>query len=284
MELPIAPQTYQPSAEALVRAAKRAGATISRALAEETPLEGAVAFTNAARQGVAAANCAVELQTDGVGAGVLLDRIEAHFQKAGARCRLVHYAEQDWPEELSRALESRGYRPSVRRVFQLREHCRPKLVDPRVQIIPARAAYGQLRQFYVTMAQRDPQECDGVLPQEFASARVDELDETRLDRFLARLGGEPVGVADVLTLGQIGVLGGVYTLPERRSGGLGVTLVAHAIEYCQRAQFEHVVLELAENCRATAFYEALGFRAVATFKRYKLPRAGIDNSLGPCAS
>jgi GNAT superfamily N-acetyltransferase len=283
MELPIAPQTYQPSAEAFVRAAKRAGATVSRALAEETPLEGAVAFTNAARRNVAAANCAVELQTDGVGAEALLARIESHFQKAGTRCQLMHYAEQDWPQDLSRAVEARGYCPSMRRVFQLREHRRPKLVDRRVQIIPARAAYGQLRRLYLTMAQRDPQECDGVSPEEFASARVDELDETRLDRFLARLDGEPVGVADVLTLGQIGVLGGVYTLPERRSGGLGVTLVTHVVEYCLRAQFEHVVLELAENCRATAFYEALGFRPVATFKRYKLPRTGISPSC-PCAS
>jgi GNAT superfamily N-acetyltransferase len=269
MELPIARQSYEPSSEALVRAVKRAEVILARAVAEELVLDGATVFTNPGRAGFQGCNWAGDLRVEpGESGEGLMGEVEGVFEKAGTRCGLLQYSEQVWPEGLSRVIESRGFRASNRTIGLLRGYRRSRVMDGRVQIVPARAVYPRLGGFYERMALDDDYAGNGS-PAEFAGAMIDRLDETRYEVFIGRVGGEAVGMAGVLTVGSMGVLRDIYALPSCRGTGIGAALVGHVIGHCERSRFEQVVLELARGCRSQRFYESLGFVEAAWYTRYQ---------------
>src|SRR6187399_1446594 len=101
MELPIAKQSYLPTAESLVRAIQRADVIQNRTAAEETQLEGAVAFTNARRPSIRMINRAVDLVIpDGSTADAVLEEVFAHYRAAGVTCHNLHVAGANWPAAL----------------------------------------------------------------------------------------------------------------------------------------------------------------------------------------
>lgn len=90
MELTIAPQSYRPSADALIRAIKRASVILARMVSQETSLAGATAFCNPARPGVRCGNHAAEVNlVDGASPDDVLAGIDAHFAGQGARCHVL---------------------------------------------------------------------------------------------------------------------------------------------------------------------------------------------------
>lgn len=74
--------------------------------------------------------------------------------------------------------------------------------------------------------------------------------------FLARIGARPVGTARLLPDGHIGR---VAVLFDQRGRGIGLALMAAAIDAARRRGLEHV--ELAAQLHAQPFYERLGFCA-----------------------
>ena len=268
MELPIAPQQNQPSPDAMVRAVRRARMIVARMVGEETALGRATAFTNRDRPGVRLANCAfeVEARQEGNEPSVLRE-IKAHFEQHGVTCHTIDAGAADWPPALVSQFESGGYGGRKKTVFLMRDYRRPAGIHEDLQVIPARAAYGELRPFYESMA-RSEFGADHTLATDFAAVMIDRLDEARLELFLGRLDGRPVGVAGVVTLGNIGVFDPAYTDPEHRGKGIGAAMAAHTFDHCQRALFEQVLIERSEGCVSIPFYEALGFERAAEFVRY----------------
>lgn len=257
MELPIAPQTYQPSPQALVRAIQRSNLILARMTAEETALDGATALTNPERPGVSFANCAMEVDVpQGQTAARVLENIDAHFTERGLR-GLMLSAANEWPADMLPLLETRGYRPRKMNVFLVTDYVSSRELNNNLQIIPGRAAYAELRKLFEESAA------------DTADAMLDRLDEPRAEVFLGRLHSQPAGVVVVVTLGQIGVIDFVYTATSARGQGVATTLLAHALDHCQRAQFEQVILEAPEGCPAVPVYQRLGFKPVASFTQYE---------------
>ncbi len=270
MELPIAPQTYQPTPEALVRAVMRSNLILARMAAEETTLDGATALTDPKRPRVRFVNCAMEVSVpEGFTAASVLDGIDAHFAQRGLRCGALYPASK-WPADMTRLIESRGYRPRTMDVHLLASYLPPETVNAALQIIPGRAAMREVRELFQESA---AMESGGgaALAAEIADAMMDRLDEPRAEIFLARLDRRPLGVVVLVTLGQIGVIDFVYTAAGARGKGVGTTLLGHAIEHCKRAQFERVILEAPPGCPAVPLYARLGFKPVASFVQYERP-------------
>ena len=272
MELPIAPQTYQPSPDALVRAIKRADLILARMVAEETALEGATAMTNPRRPGVHMANFAADLRVpEGSTADAVLDEIADHFQSRNLACHYMQCNETHWPDDLAQSLSRRGYqRGPTASVCLLHDYTPPKRDMPAMQVIPGRAAYAQLQEFYVQSA-RDHHGADDALAAQIAQSQIDHLDEPRFDMFVGRIDGRIAGIAGVITLGNIGVIDNVYTAPQFRGRGVASALMHHTIEHCSRALFEQVILEVLADSRALPLYESLGFKPVASYHKFVRP-------------
>lgn len=271
MELPIAKQTYQPTTDTLIRAAKRATLMLGRAIARETALNGGVALSNRDRPHVAAANFAGEVTApDHLTPREAIDQLMAHYSDQGLACYALDSAQTYWHDALPPILSSLGYFPSNRLVCLLERYAPPSpdRCNDRLQIIPARAAYGELRAFFMEMAATQDR-ADADTAAAVAQARVDQLDEPQLELFLGRLDGRPVGVAGVCTLGNIGVLYDLFTLSRVRKQGIGATLMDYLIDHCTRAQFAQVIASFPQNCPHLPFYQAIGFRSLGTFIRFR---------------
>jgi len=269
VELPIAAESYQPSADALVRAIKRGDVLLARMAAEETQLEGATALVNPARSGIRRVNLAAEVHLpEGLTAGEVLKGLDTHFESAGARCLELQCTEQDWPEPLAEAAASRSYARRERAVYLLKEYAPPSPKAADLQVIPGRAAYGQVAAISRLGARTRWAGDDEAAANQWAETRIDFLDEPRLELFLGRIEGQPVGYASLLSLGQMGVVEDVYTAPDFRRRGVATRLMAHVIGLCQRAQFEQVILAVDPDNPARALYDKLGFREITRFSTF----------------
>lgn len=270
MELPVAPQTYSPSTDALIRAVKRADRILARMAAEEAECDGFTVFTNPSRPQVHMANYACEVRIpDGLSPAQLLDRIEAHFAALSCRCHRLVGNDIIWPDDSANSIEARGFTPIKRQVYLLTHYAAPAQLNEKLQIIPARAAYVQLRALYKTSAlsQYDMADDDA---DHLADTHIDHLDEPRSESFLGRLDGKPVGAVNLVTLGQIGVIENLFTDKAVRNQGVASTLLAHAIDHCQRALFEQVILETDQNnVAAQRLYERFGFKPAAEYHYYQ---------------
>jgi GNAT superfamily N-acetyltransferase len=271
MELPIAPQTYRPTTDALVRAAKRASLVLGRTLADEQSLDEGTLLYSAERPDVAAANFAGEVtvppQTTPREA---VERIMSHYREHGLTCHALDAAETYWPDAVPPILSGLGYFPSNRMVCLLDAYQAPpaECQCEGLQIIPARASYGELWSFFMEMVVMQDR-ADAGHAEAVARASVDQLDEPRLEVFLGRLDGKAVGVCGVLTLGNMGVLYDLFTLPSARKRGVGAAMMAHTLDLCRRSQFEQVIASFPQNCPHLPFYQGLGFKVVGTFIRFR---------------
>lgn len=253
--------------ETLVRSIKRADAILARPIATETYLEGATAYTAAQYRAVAAANGALDLRlTPGAGAIAVLDELDAHFKQAGTDCLCLECSDITWPDELKQLLQHRGYESVKRHVYQLLRY-QPAEPSPQVQVIPGRAAYGEIQQLYHAYARE--QSLSDAQAKQHAAATIDQLDESRIDLFLARRQRAPVGAASLLTLGNIGVILDGFALASDATDEVWRTLSARIIDHCQRAQFEQVIVRLDDGDTRASLFEAMGFVQAATYESYR---------------
>lgn len=269
MELPVAPQTYRPSAEQLVRAVKRSQRILARMVADETDLDGAVAFFCKEHPDVEQVNFAAEVhvheddQADV--AGPLINRVLNHFQEQGGRCTAIYGAHVDWPAVLVQAITSQGFEARSRDVLMLTGYAPPTL-NEQLQIIPGRASYAEMRKILGIQHK----ELKSDVPADAATeVAVGLLDEPRLDVFLGRLDRKPAGYVSVLSLGNIGVIRDVYVGPDFRDRGVGRTLISSALDHCRRALFEQVIIQTAGQDPRSRLLESLGFKVAATYEYYR---------------
>ncbi len=253
--------------ESLVRSIKRADAILARPIATETPLEGATAYTATRYPAIAAANGALDVRlTAGADATAILDELDAHFKQAGVDCLALECSDMAWPVELKPLLPRRGYEPIRRHVLQLIRH-QPAEPSPLVQVIPGRAAYGEIQRLYHDHARE--RLLSETHAKQHADAIIDQLDESRIDLFLARRGRVPVGAASLLTLGNVGVILDGFALAGDADQQVWRTLWARIIDHCRRAQFEQVIVRLDEGDGRASLFEAMGFVQVAVYESYR---------------
>lgn len=270
MKLPIAQESYQPSAGTLRRAATRAELTLARTAGTETVLDGAVAIVNTSRPGVHMVNFAGDVSVpQGSTAEAVLDEVLAHFADAGATCWTLYTVDGTTSDDLTNAAEARGFEPQQTILMKVRQRRAVSGLNDQLQIIPARAAYGELRELY----RADAAELmdDTTIREHLVESSVDHYDEPRLEGFIGRLEGKAAGIVAVVTLGQIGYISDVFTLPQVRRLHVARTLLSYLLDHCARAQFEQVLLEVEpENEPAIALYKSMGFAEIARMTSYQL--------------
>lgn len=268
MKLPIASESYQPSADTLVRAVRRSEIVLARVCAEETILDGVTAYTHSDRVGVRCANFAAELQQVGDLDPVdVLNALFDHFAAQGTTCLTLAAADAKWPDGFAAPIEERGFKPRTRHVYRMGSYQPPKRINETLQIVPARSLYGELKPFYESMARRE-HGADDALAKAYAATMIDRLDEPRLELFIARLEGKPVAVAGTCSLGDTGVIVPAWSDPDHRGQGIAGTLMAHVLDLCKRAQFEQVIIDRSEGCTSVGFYQSLGFAVIAQYVKY----------------
>ena len=267
MELPVI-QRGSPSASALVRAVKRGQVILARTVATETELDIATIFVNPERPRIWIANSAHDLAPrEGCSAQDVIDQVFEPFEGAHISCHVLHAAEPQWSAEVGSVLADRGYGPKKYQVLLLHRYVPPMHREADLQVIPIRAAYAEARRIYHDQAMIE-QRGDSSLARDLTETRIDMLDEPRLEVFLGRWHGRPVGVAGVLTLGDIGVIHPTFIHSDFRDKGMGSALTAHVLEHCQRAVIQSVVLQRPDGCGSIPFYESLGFGVIASFDSY----------------
>ena len=291
MELPVAPASYQPTPDALLRAAKRVDVILARTIATETPLDAATAFISGDYPLVPMANFATDLTLDinqaqrpGHDPESLLSQLEVHFETNSARCVTLDSADPTWPPPVAQAIEHRGYRPIKRHLYQLKHAAAsPRL--PSLQILPARSMYKPLLDWYrPLMASLYGRDADPEAVRQQAQAWIDLLDEPRYELFLGRVNGLCVATAGVVTLGQIGVLHGLHVhiaeqeIDQGLDGPINPDAIAkamlgHVFDHCARAQFDTVIVESGDDAKPhdAAWWASWGFESVASFIRYTRP-------------
>ncbi len=308
MELHVARQPGQKtSPEALVRSLKRADAVLARAAAEETLLQGATAYVSPARPTVTSVNTAFDLRVPpGMSADAVLDELFNHYAKSGTTCARLNTSALPWPAPLAQALTQRGYREQKLALHTLVGYQSPRELRGDVQIIPGRAAYAELRRFVIERVAADElrnastgtplhphpsplpegegvaaehadafvvQQADAFVVQQadafvvqHADAMMDQLDDARIEIFLARVARRPVGLTSLLTLGNVGVLLDLFATNQDES--VLQVLMARMIEHCQRAQFEQVIVSLADGDPRGAFFTSLGFKPILEYSAF----------------
>ncbi|MEX2215917.1 MAG: hypothetical protein WD768_17530 [Phycisphaeraceae bacterium] len=266
MDLPLARQPGQKtSLEGLIRAAKRADVILLRMVGEESYLDGATVYLSETHPQVVEANGAYDLRVPpGGDAAQIVDALINKFTEAGSTCFTCDASEPEWPAPLAAALEARGYQPQTLAMAQLAAYAPPALVDDQLQVIPGRAAYNELHRIYTERYQAT----GAGSPEDAAKARVDQLDDPRVDLFLARRDRQPVGLTGLLTLGNIGVVLDLFTAPTCDDPAVLNTLASHLVDYCMRAQFEQVIARFDPADSRRPFFESLGFKVVGQYVRY----------------
>lgn len=283
MELTIAPQSYQPDGQALIRAIHSASAVLARTVVEEQEIPqagGALSYISPDHPGVRAVNfaSAIELpdhatthattNATSTDAASLVQAIDDHFTSQNSVCQVLYPRQAALSSAMEDAVQAVGYQPVRRKVFLLSRYRRPEAINENVQIVPARAIYQKLDGFYQHMAKVE-HHADGPLAANFARTMIDFLDEPRLELLIARVNGKNMAAAGVLSLGQIGVLIPAWSDPQSRGQGIAKTLMTHLLDFCARALFTQVIIDRSEHCTAIPFYQSLGFSPVAEFTKYR---------------
>lgn len=101
-----------------------------------------------------------------------------------------------------------------------------------------------------------------VFIEEQGVSEADELDDKDDDaiHLLALSGGEAIGSARLLVLGEVGKIGRVCVLPQARGQGIGAGLIRDAVaRLC--AQPGVAKIKLGAQTHALGFYQSLGFTA-----------------------
>ncbi len=277
MELPIAPQTYQASPLALIRTVRQADVMMMSASTEPVEIDGALVFINPKLPGVHMANCATQLHApEGQSPHEVLRRVFDIFASQQQRCYWLQTAELDWSQAWQSAAMTCGYQPGPKAAVLRLNHWLPpsneyiqKLTSVAGwQILPGRVVRHALRALFEQKSQSE----DGASPalaQQLAQWHIARLDEPRCETLVARWDGQIVGYVSVVSVGAVGVIDDVYTMPSWRHRGVATALLEQALDLCARAQHESVVLESLVDGEAIGMYQRRGFVVIGEHRRYE---------------
>ncbi len=229
MELPVIHTDPAGEPGHLIRTVKRVLADLACCSAEPVELAVGRAFARPDRPDADLVNWTFDLRLpDHVDAARVLDDVQAHYASVGGRCRGVVSTDVDFDAELIAELTRRGWRARPVDVLVLKTLTIPSGWNEQVQVLPARAVIEQYQLLYEQV---------GPTP---ADCAVEQLDEARLDSFVARVDRKVVSEASVVSVGDVGVIRSVIERPEVVGRGIADRLLVDLFGLCGRAQFRAV--------------------------------------------
>ncbi len=193
----------------------------------------------------------IELGEDAAGAPTLID---AFFREHDAECGAWRPRLEQPPEPLEPLAAQRGLArcESVSLVLPLER--RISAVE-RIRCLSARA----MRRTYTQVLTRRA-ELAGAWGAAWQYAMLERLNDPQYEALLALRGDQPLGIAALLQVGQIGRLCDFFVLPEQRRMGVGTALAAQLVATARRWRLLPVCLEIdTQNLPARAWAQRLGF-------------------------
>jgi ribosomal protein S18 acetylase RimI-like enzyme len=260
----LAPSRRHPAPDDLVRLYHRLELHRSRALADETEIDGCAAFVNPELQHVPAANRLLDAVIPaGATAGEMVERVTAFYAGRGSVCH--HWVPNPTvpasrTEPLRAYLQTRGYEHVSDDILYLSQALgeRPE-ARADLQILPARAAFAHARRIAAEAAAERP--APGG-----AEAAMLHLDDPQYECLLAIDQGKPVGRAGLLTVGELGLVEQLFVLPQARRQHVASTLVSHLLALAARALLRHVLLRIdPAHTAAQGLFHPFGFQRIGAF-------------------
>jgi GNAT superfamily N-acetyltransferase len=270
MPLPILNHPTSPGGEDLLRFYDHTQKLWSEHLAEAVQLDVGTAYANVELPGVDDANRILDAALpDGMTAAAAVKAAHESYLGRGGRC-MAWVMNPSAPFQQNRPLieyllES-GFAHRRAAVMYLKKANAQVPPSPvRLQIIPARASFRHVRVLAEEFAaqRRVPQLADAVLL---------HLDDPHWDSFLALDGTIPVGMAGVMTAGNVGRIDQVFVSESYRRRGAGKLLISRVLETCARSLLKHVMLGVSEdNLPAISLYQKFGFARIGAESSYHPP-------------
>jgi GNAT superfamily N-acetyltransferase len=182
------------------------------------------------------------------------DQVESYYASRGLRCTRWTPAADQPPEPLGTLLTPRGFSEHRTRAMLLTRWVKMTPLSS-VRIVPARAMRRALDAVFADGG-NDP----NTEPAVYVAATHERIDDPALDLFVALLDGEPVGVMDLLQVGEIGCVKTAFTHASVRGRGVGTALLAHVLQLAQRLALRHICVEVeATDEPVEAFFQRAGF-------------------------
>lgn len=143
-----------------------------------------------------------------------------------------------------------------------------------VHIVPGRSSYAGLHQLAdaILIHERN-QILDTKVREQFMLAAERHLDDPRIDSLLA-LSEEatPLGVSNIVNVGEIGVVTSFIVHPDQRGRGIGASLMAATLELAARSRYRHVTIVCSRNDPGIErFYGKCGFTRIGVIESWTRP-------------
>ncbi|MFO0840117.1 MAG: GNAT family N-acetyltransferase [Phycisphaerae bacterium] len=216
-------------------AIRRANQVYFEQVGARTTLNCCYAYVNETHPNLPTCNFVGEVALRGDGAACW-DEVQRFFAERQATCsRWIPSAEQ-LPEELDALLAPHGFvrRESVANILH-REAAPP---DPRIRVLAARAMRRAYTQIASRRALEHPRWSDAL-----TSVQLERLNDAQYDAFVALRGDEPLAMAALLQVGEIGRLCDMYVIPEARRQGIGAAMVSYLIATAKRWRLRPIVVD-----------------------------------------
>lgn len=258
---------HNPTPADLIRFYMQTERDWTRHTSEETALDVGTAFHNAELDRVWDANNVTDAALpEGMSPADAVAQVQEHFASNGSRCRRWNInpsAPTEQTRPLVEHLLGNGWRALSADIMHLSGSPTGTIQEVGgLKIIPARASFRHARQIAEEGSKRwnEPQ---------LTEAAILHVEDPHFDALLALKEGEPVAMAGVLAVGEIGRIDEVFVSEKYRRLGIGRTMLSRVLEICARSLFRHVLLScLADNMPAVALYESIGFKKVGTIESY----------------
>ncbi len=275
MKLPVIGGRGAATTEALIRAVRKGGVELSRAIAKtEESIDGAVAFITPGRRFVREANAALDLYAPaGLNPAKVLSGIIAAFgSHGGTTCAMLVPPEARLDDAWQASLTQHGFTPRRQSLLRLGLVVEPEPDSRRFQVISARAVVADYRAFLERFfLSRGAAPAAAI---EASACGVALLDVDAFDLLTARHDGRLIGSIGVLTVAEFGIFRGLRVEPGSPPAAID-TLLWHLLDLCKRSQFRQIVAAVNEGDDATLdSFTRIGMKQIATIESYVHP--GIE--------
>lgn len=272
MNLNVLKESHAATTDELRRRAQHALEIYDSALGDRLMLDYGVGIVSPDMSAVPVAN---QIQSaslaENTDPATMLTQAEAEYESRHGVLRRITIAEPH--EGLAAVLRARNWLRQSQTIWLLTE---PKSlnVQNNLHIVPGRSSYAGLRQLADAVLNHEhPAPLSETVREQFLLAAERHLDDPRIDSLLVLSNDAmPLGVANMVNAGEIGVVTSFVVHPEKRGQGVGASLMAATLELAARSRYRHVALVCGrDDPGVERFYGRCGFTRIGVIESWTRP-------------
>ncbi len=272
LNLQVLKETHTVTTDELRRRAQHALEVYDCALGERVMLEYGVAIVAPDLAQVPQANQlhSVSIE-DSAEPAILL--AEAQRAYASQKCMLRRLTLATPNEKLVLLLQQQGWLRQSLTIWSLTEP-RELVARPDIHVVPGRSSYGSIHQLAAALYDCEQnKEVNDKIRRQFMDAAERHLDDPRIDSLMAlNHDALPMGMANMVNVGETGVITSFVVHPQHRGQGVGIALMSHTLELAARSQYRQIALVCGRNDPGIErFYGKCGLTRIGVIESWLLP-------------